>query len=187
MRKNWINDCSFTGLAWSRLKRTYLALLWIYKLTKLKECDRLRQSKNGKYWGRYLVTLRTPLVYSPQWPLVTPPSLIDVVGKLNNGVCELIKGFGDLIVGELECRQVDMLAKRPKALTTITYSSRFKYLLPRPKEQDQCVEQNMFFSRGQNCWKLRIYSSIFFLVYFKELQRFLLWIYNPFTPNHYTI
>ena len=43
------------------------------------------------------------------------------------------------------------------------------------------------FSRVQNCWKLRIYSSIFFLLYFKELQRFLLWIYNPFTPNHYTI
>lgn len=91
-----------------------------------------------------MVTLLTPLVYSPQWPLVTPPSLIDVVGKLNNGVCELIKGFGDLIVGELECRQVDMLAKRPKALTTITY-----YLLPRPKEQDQCVEQNMFFLGGK--------------------------------------
>lgn len=89
-----------------------------------------------------MVTLLTPLVYSLQWPLVTPPSLID---KLNNGVCELIKGFGDLIVGELECRQVDMLAKRPKALTTITYSCGFKYLLPRPKEQDQCVEQNMFF------------------------------------------
>lgn len=55
-----------------------------------------------------MVTLLTPLVYSPQWPLVTPPSLIDVVGKLNNGVCELIKGFGDLIVGELTCRQVYM-------------------------------------------------------------------------------
>ena len=166
MRKNWINDRSFPGLAWSRLKRTYLALLWIYKLTKLKECDRLRQSKNGKYWGRYLVTLLTPLVYSPQWPLVTPPSLIDVVGKLNNGVCELIKGFGDLIVGELECRQVDMLAKRPKALTTITYSSGFKYLLPRPKEQDQCVEQNMFFLGGKTVenWEyIPPYSSFFIL------------------------
>ena len=95
-----------------------------------------------------MVTLLTPLVYSPQWPLVTPPSLIDVVGKLNNGVCELIKGFGDLIVGELTCRQVYM-AKYPKAFKTITYSSGFKYLLPRPKEQDQCVEQNMFFLRGK--------------------------------------
>lgn len=187
MRKNWINDRSFPGLAWSRLKRTYLALLWIYKRTKLKECDRLRQSKNGKYRGRYLVILLTPLAYSPQWPLVTPPSLIDVVGKLNNGVCELIKGFGNLIVGELTCREVDILAKWTKALTTITYSSGLKYLLPRPKEQDQCVEENMFSLRGKEYVNMRICSSIFFLLYFKELQRFILWIYNPFTPNHYTI
>ena len=61
---------------------------------------------------------------------------------------------------------VDKLTCWRSDRTTITYSSGFKYLLPRPKEQDQCVEQNMFFLGGKTVenWEyIPPYSSFFIL------------------------